>query len=73
VPPQRCAVVGDIARDVEAGLAAGARAVLVPNAATATDEIAAAPEVAPNLTAATALLLGDRAPVAESPVPGSAP
>jgi HAD superfamily hydrolase (TIGR01662 family) len=73
VPPHRCAVVGDIASDVEAGLAAGARAVLVPNAATATDEIAAAPEVAPNLTAATALLLGDRAPVAESPVPGSAP
>lgn len=39
VPPARCLVIGDIAADVEAAHAAGARAVLVPNPATAPDEI----------------------------------
>jgi HAD superfamily hydrolase (TIGR01662 family) len=58
VPPHRCAVVGDIGSDVEAGLAAGARAVLVPNAVTAAGEVVTAPEVARSLTDATSLLLG---------------
>ncbi|WP_425264263.1 HAD-IIIA family hydrolase [Streptomyces bungoensis] len=33
VPPARCLVIGDIAADIEAAHAAGARAVLVPNPA----------------------------------------
>lgn len=61
VPPHRCAVVGDIGSDVDAGLAAGARAVLVPNAATASTEISDAPEVAASLAAATSLLLDGEA------------
>jgi histidinol-phosphate phosphatase family protein len=60
VPPHRTAVVGDIGSDVDAGLAAGARAVLVPNSATSLDEISAAPEVAADLGAAVALLLDER-------------
>jgi len=56
--PSRCAVVGDIGADVEAAAAAGARAVLVPNAATRPEEVAAAPEVASDLGAAVDLLLG---------------
>jgi hypothetical protein len=38
--------------------AAGARAVLVPTAETRDEEVAAAPEVAPDLLAAVELLLG---------------
>ncbi|MGW2488244.1 HAD-IIIA family hydrolase [Streptomyces sp. NPDC001606] len=38
VPPAACLVIGDIAADVLAARAAGARAVLVPNAATAPEE-----------------------------------
>ncbi|MGW1985466.1 D-glycero-alpha-D-manno-heptose-1,7-bisphosphate 7-phosphatase [Streptomyces collinus] len=38
VPPARCLVIGDIAADVLAARAAGARGVLVPNAATAPAE-----------------------------------
>ncbi|MFE9900799.1 D-glycero-alpha-D-manno-heptose-1,7-bisphosphate 7-phosphatase [Streptomyces achromogenes] len=38
VPPAACLVVGDIAADVLAARAAGARGVLVPNAATAPEE-----------------------------------
>jgi histidinol-phosphate phosphatase family protein len=58
VEPSRCAVVGDIGADVEAASAAGARGVLVPNAATRHDEVAGASEVAPDLGAAVDLLLG---------------
>jgi histidinol-phosphate phosphatase family protein len=57
VAPERCAVVGDIGSDVEAGLAAGARAVLVPTAVTRREEVAVAPEVAADLSAAVDLLL----------------
>jgi len=57
VSPARCAVVGDIGADVEAARAAGARGVLVPTSATRHEEIAAAPEVAPDLGAAVELLL----------------
>jgi histidinol-phosphate phosphatase family protein len=57
VPPEHCVLVGDIGADVEAALAAGARGILVPNAATRPEEVAAAPEVAPDLEAAVARLL----------------
>jgi HAD superfamily hydrolase (TIGR01662 family) len=59
VEPARVAVIGDIGADVEAARAAGARGVLVPNAATRPDEVAAASEVAADLGAAVDLLLGD--------------
>ncbi|MFR9792951.1 D-glycero-alpha-D-manno-heptose-1,7-bisphosphate 7-phosphatase [Streptomyces sp. MB22_4] len=39
VPPSACLVVGDIAADVQAAEAAGARGVLVPNDATAPAEV----------------------------------
>jgi HAD superfamily hydrolase (TIGR01662 family) len=58
VAPERCAVVGDIGADVEAALAAGARGILVPTAVTRPEEIAAAPEVVPDLDAAVTRLLG---------------
>jgi histidinol-phosphate phosphatase family protein len=60
VPPERCAVVGDIGADVEAGLAAGARPILVPTPHTRQAEVRAAPEVAPHLDAAVDRLLGLR-------------
>ena len=58
VDARDCAVIGDIGADVEAARAAGARAVLVPTAVTRQEEVAAAPEVAPDLVAAVELLLG---------------
>jgi histidinol-phosphate phosphatase family protein len=58
VPPEQCAVIGDIGADVEAARAAGARPVLVPTALTREQEIADAPVVAEDLGAAVALLLG---------------
>jgi HAD superfamily hydrolase (TIGR01662 family) len=57
VEPHECAVIGDIGSDIEAALAAGARAVLVPTPTTLAHEVASAPEVAPNLLAAAELLL----------------
>lgn len=57
VVPSRCAVIGDTAADVEAALAAGARAVLVPNAETLHHEIREAPEVAATFAAAVDLIL----------------
>jgi histidinol-phosphate phosphatase family protein len=60
VPPERCVVIGDIAADVEAAHAAGARAVLVPTRRTRPEEVAAAPAVAPDLAAAVALALAGR-------------
>jgi histidinol-phosphate phosphatase family protein len=59
VGPEDCAVVGDIGADVDAARAAGARGVLVPTGRTRASEVAAAPEVAPGLAAAVALLLDD--------------
>jgi histidinol-phosphate phosphatase family protein len=53
-----CVLVGDIGADVQAALAAGAGAVLVPTPATRAEEIAAAPLVAGDLEAAVELLLG---------------
>ncbi len=58
--PERCAVVGDIGPDVEAALAAGARAILVPTEKTRPEEVAVAPEVAPDLRGAVDLILGAR-------------
>jgi histidinol-phosphate phosphatase family protein len=58
VPPERCAVVGDIGADMEAARAAGARAVIVPTPRTRHEEVAAAPERAGDLEEAVDLLLG---------------
>lgn len=68
VPTSRLAVVGDIAADVGAAVAAGARGVLVPTPVTRSTEVAAAREaatsggpvlgVAPDLSGALDLLLG---------------
>jgi histidinol-phosphate phosphatase family protein len=58
VRPDECVLIGDTGADVEAARAAGARAMLVPNAVTLPSEIAAAPEVAPDLAAAVDRLLG---------------
>jgi len=67
VDPSSCVFVGDIGSDVEAGLAAGARPVLVPTAVTRQEEVAAAPEVAPDLDAAVDLVLAARS----TPAPGA--
>ncbi|HEX5595986.1 MAG TPA: HAD-IIIA family hydrolase [Micromonosporaceae bacterium] len=55
--PRRCVVVGDIGRDMTAAGAAGAAGILVPTPNTRTDEIAAAPAVAGDLTGAIDLIL----------------
>lgn len=60
VAPGACAMVGDIGADVDAALAAGVRAVLVPTPVTRPEEVAAAPEVAADLGSAVALLLDER-------------
>ncbi len=65
VDPARCSVIGDIGSDVEAARAAGARAILVPTAATRLEEVRAAPEVALDLPAAVDRLLGPAAPAPE--------
>jgi histidinol-phosphate phosphatase family protein len=57
VAPERCAVIGDIGADVDAARAAGARGVLVPTPVTRAEEVAAAAVVAPDIAAATDLLL----------------
>lgn len=58
VAPAACIMIGDTGADVEAALAAGARAVLVPTPVTRRDEIVAAPVVAPDLGSAVDLVLG---------------
>ena len=60
VDPARCVLIGDIGADVDAARAAGARPVLVPTAVTRPDEVAAAPEVVPDLAAAVDLVLAAR-------------
>ena len=60
VPVHRCVVIGDIGSDVEAALAAGAGAVLVPTARTRAEEIGRAGTealVAPDLESAVELVL----------------
>lgn len=56
--PGGLAFVGDIGADVEAALAAGATAVLVPTAVTRSEEIRAAPVVRRTLGDAVEYLLG---------------
>lgn len=58
VRPEDCVVIGDTGADVAAALAAGARAVLVPNGVTRPEEIARAPETAADLASAVDRLLG---------------
>ncbi|MFF5859442.1 D-glycero-alpha-D-manno-heptose-1,7-bisphosphate 7-phosphatase [Streptomyces sp. NPDC012751] len=63
VPPAACLVIGDIAADVLAARAAGARAVLVPNAATAPAEVARfAGQSAPDLLSAVRTALAPTEP-----------
>lgn len=62
VPPERCVMIGDTGGDVEAALAANARAVLVPTRRTRTAEITGArasarARVASNLNDAVAMVL----------------
>ncbi|KUM79134.1 HAD family hydrolase [Streptomyces sp. ISL-22] len=57
VAPADCVVIGDIATDVQAARAAGARGVLVPNAATLPGEVETAPSTAPDLLTAVRRLL----------------
>jgi D-glycero-D-manno-heptose 1,7-bisphosphate phosphatase len=63
VDPAECVLVGDIAADVGAARAAGARAVLVPTAVTRREEVddarRAGVPVADDLSAAVSLLLGN--------------
>jgi histidinol-phosphate phosphatase family protein len=59
--PECCAVVGDIAADVQAAQAAGAAAVLVPTEATEAEDVRRAPRLAADLESAVELLLGDTA------------
>ena len=59
VTPEEIAVIGDIAADVEAARAAGARGILVPTPVTRAVEIAEAELVARDLAAAIVLLYGD--------------
>ncbi len=60
VDPGACVVIGDIGSDVGAARAAGARPVLVPTDVTRPEEVAEAPEVAPDLAAAVDLVLAAR-------------
>ncbi|MGN9760996.1 D-glycero-alpha-D-manno-heptose-1,7-bisphosphate 7-phosphatase [Streptomyces sp. SD31] len=57
VTPRDCVVIGDIAADVRAAHAAGARGVLVPNAATLPEEVRRAPDTARDLLTAVRRLL----------------
>jgi histidinol-phosphate phosphatase family protein len=58
VDPGRCVMIGDTGADVDAAVAAGARAILVPNDATRREEVVAAPEVAADLVEAVDRILG---------------
>jgi histidinol-phosphate phosphatase family protein len=57
VEARACVLIGDIGADMEAARAAGARAIMVPTAATLPEEVAAAPQVAADLDEAVGLLL----------------
>ncbi|MGN9767087.1 HAD-IIIA family hydrolase [Micromonospora sp. SD12] len=61
--PARCVLVGDIGRDMTAASAAGASGILVPTPVTRPQEVAAAPQVAPDLSAAVAEILRRQAAV----------
>ncbi|MEU4215608.1 HAD family hydrolase, partial [Actinoplanes sp. NPDC026623] len=72
VPAYRCVVVGDIGRDMTAAQAAGAAGVLVPTPVTRTGEIAAAPAVAGDLSAAVDHILARQDLAVPAPRPGRA-
>ncbi len=57
MPPSQCVVIGDIAADMQAPHAAGARGVLVPNAATQPGEVETASSTAPDLLMAVRRIL----------------
>jgi histidinol-phosphate phosphatase family protein len=57
ISPALCVVIGDTEADVAAARAAGARGILVANAATRPSEIDGAPETAPDLRSAVARVL----------------
>jgi len=57
VTPEETVVIGDIGADMDAARAAGARATLVPTAATRPEEIESAPAVASDLLAAARQVL----------------
>jgi histidinol-phosphate phosphatase family protein len=57
VRPDRCAVIGDVAADVQAAQAAGAAAVLVPTPRTEPEDVRMAPRVAASIEAAVEQLL----------------
>jgi histidinol-phosphate phosphatase family protein len=57
VRPERCAMIGDIAADVQAAQAAGAAAILVPTERTEPEDVRRAPRVAPTIEAAVDALL----------------
>jgi D-glycero-D-manno-heptose 1,7-bisphosphate phosphatase len=59
VAPPDCVVIGDIAADIQAARAAGARGVLVPNATTLPGEVEAAPAKAPDLLTAVRRILAE--------------
>jgi histidinol-phosphate phosphatase family protein len=63
----RCAVVGDIGRDMTAAAAAGASGLLVPTPVTRPDEIAAAPSVAGDLADAVDQILRRQALIRGEP------
>jgi HAD superfamily hydrolase (TIGR01662 family) len=58
VPPDRTVLVGDVVADIEAALAIGVYAVLVPTDAMSADDIAAVPVVADTVGEAVAIALG---------------
>jgi histidinol-phosphate phosphatase family protein len=58
VAPHECAVIGDIAADIEAARAAGARGVLVPNALTRSGELTGV-RVARDMATAVRMLAGE--------------
>lgn len=56
--PEACVVIGDTGADAGAALACGARAILVPNAATRPEEVRSAPAVAATFAEAADAVLG---------------
>ncbi|BAL90236.1 putative glycosyltransferase [Actinoplanes missouriensis 431] len=66
---RRCVVVGDIGRDMEAALAAGAAGIMVPTAITLPAEVAAAPETAADLAEAADVILRRQALLTPAPRP----
>jgi histidinol-phosphate phosphatase family protein len=61
VRPERCAVIGDVAADVQAAQAAGAAAVIVPTPRTEAEDVRMSPRRAESLEGAVELLLADEA------------